>query len=182
MIGKMQSLEELETFGVHSYEQGKSLQEFSQLTKLWRLQVLLGTFELWEGTGHIEGLHSYIGTLISSCNLRHLHIHKWSSGVLAVKTYFPLSLESWCPTTSCSLQELHITYCYIDKVPNWMRLLRNLRELELYVISVRPEDVTILGRPVEEAVRAVRWNRAPKILGPPISATMCELRIDYRLN
>jgi hypothetical protein len=38
------------------------------------------------------------------------------------------------------------------------------------------------SRPVEEALRAVRWNRAPKILGPPISATMCELRIDYRLN
>jgi hypothetical protein len=142
MIGKMQSLEELETFGVHSYEQGKLLQEFSQLTKLWRLQVLLGMFELWEGTGRIEDLHSYIGTLISSCNLRHLHIHKWSSDV---KTYFPLSLESWCPTTSCSLQELQITYCYIDKVPNWMRLLRNLKELELYVVSMRPEDVTILG-------------------------------------
>ncbi|KAM0834894.1 hypothetical protein ACQ4PT_063298 [Festuca glaucescens] len=36
MIGKMQSLEELEMFGVHSYEQGKSLQELSQLTKLRR--------------------------------------------------------------------------------------------------------------------------------------------------
>ncbi|KAM0834895.1 hypothetical protein ACQ4PT_063298 [Festuca glaucescens] len=123
MIGKMQSLEELEMFGVHSYEQGKSLQELSQLTKLRRLQVLLGTFELWGGTGQIGDLHSYIGKLISSCSLRHLHIHKRSSDVLAVKTYFPLSLESWCPTTPCSLHELHITYCYIDKIPNWMRFL-----------------------------------------------------------
>jgi hypothetical protein len=143
MIGKMQSLEELMTFGVHSYEQGKSLQELSQLTKLWRLEVLLG-FELWEGTGQIEDLHNNIGTLLSSCNLRHLHIRKWSSP-LAVKTYFPLSLESWCLATPCSLREFYITYCYIDKVPNWMRLLRNLRELELYVVTVRPEDVVILG-------------------------------------
>ncbi|CAM0911103.1 unnamed protein product [Alopecurus aequalis] len=116
MIGKMQSLEELETFGVHSYEQGQ-----------------------------IEDLHSYIGSSLSSCNLRHLHILQRSSDVLAVKVHFPLSLESWCPATPFSLEELHITYCYIDKVPNWMRLLRNLRELELYVVSVRPEDVKILG-------------------------------------
>ncbi|VAH14296.1 unnamed protein product [Triticum turgidum subsp. durum] len=145
MIGKMQSLEDIETLGVHSYEQGKSLQEFSQLTKMRRLKVQLGMFELWEGTGQIEDLHGYLGTLVSSCNLRHLNISKLSSDVLAVKTYFPLSLESWCPTTPCSLQELHITYCYIDKVPNWMSLLRNLRELEIYVVSVRPEDVRILG-------------------------------------
>lgn len=145
MIGKMQSLEELETLGVHSYEQGKSLQEFRQLTKLWRLKVQLGMFELWEGTGKIEDLHGYMGAAISSCNLRHLDISKLSSDVLAVKTYFPLSLELWCPTTPCSLQELHITYCFIDKVPNWMSLLRNLRELEIYVVSVRPEDVRILG-------------------------------------
>ncbi|KAF6993737.1 hypothetical protein CFC21_010582 [Triticum aestivum] len=145
MIGKMQSLEELEAFGVHSYEQGKPLEEFSQLTKMWRLKVQLGMFELWEGTGQIEDLHGYLGTLVSSCNLRRLNISKLSSNVLAVKTYFPLSLESWCPTTPCSLQELHITYCFIDKVPNWMSLLRNLRELEIYVVSVRPEDVRILG-------------------------------------
>ncbi|XBJ23164.1 hypothetical protein VPH35_001399 [Triticum aestivum] len=145
MIGKMQSLEELETFGVHSYEQGKPLEEFSQLTKMWRLKVQLGMFELWEGPGQIEDLHGYLGTLVSSCNLRHLNISKLSSNFLAVKTYFPLSLDSWCPTTPCSLQELHITYCFIDKVPNWMSLLCNLRELEIYVASVRPEDVRILG-------------------------------------
>ncbi|KAK1609160.1 hypothetical protein QYE76_032833 [Lolium multiflorum] len=145
MIGKMQSLEELMMFGVHSYEQGKSLQELSQLTKLWRLEVLLGC-ELWGGTGQIEDIHNNIGTLLSSCNLRHLHIRKCScSDPLAVKTYFPLSLESWCLATPCSLREFYITYCYIDKVPNWMRLLQNLRELELYVVTVRPEDVAILG-------------------------------------
>jgi len=65
MIGKMQSLEELGTFGVHSWEQGKSLQELSQLTKLWRLRVLLGAFESWGGTCQIEDLHSYVHRNIS---------------------------------------------------------------------------------------------------------------------
>lgn len=115
----------------------------SQLNKLWRLQVLLGRFELWEGKAQIEGLHSYLGTLISSCSIRRLEIRKCR--YLSETTYFPLSLESWRLTTPCSLQELHITYCYIDKVPDWMRSLQNLRELELYIVTVAPEDVRILG-------------------------------------
>lgn len=39
IIGQMQNLEELHEFGVSSYKEGKSLQEFGQLTKLRTLKV-----------------------------------------------------------------------------------------------------------------------------------------------
>jgi hypothetical protein len=39
MIGELQSLEEVSEYGVRSYEQGKSLQEFNKLTKLRTLNI-----------------------------------------------------------------------------------------------------------------------------------------------
>ncbi|CAL5008125.1 unnamed protein product [Urochloa decumbens] len=144
IIGKMQSLEELQEFGVYSYEVGKSLQEFSQLTKL-RTLVVSWNFD-WpddsEGGTLAKNLQSYVGTLISSCNLHHLYVLENHRNI---PIYHQLSLDSWSPGTPCRLRKLHITYCTIYKVPNWMRSLDNLKELKLYISCMRPEDVEILG-------------------------------------
>lgn len=140
VIGQMQSLEDLDEFGVLSYEKGRvnSLQEFSQLTKLRMLKILCS-----EGGSQADNLRSCLGTLISSCNLYHLYI--LNAHHIPAHRRLSLPLESWCPTTPCSLRKLHITYCFISKVPNWMRSLGNLRDLELYIFSMTHEDVAILG-------------------------------------
>lgn len=141
VIAKMQSLEELGAFGIWAFEQGKkSLQEFSQLTKLRTLTV---TWDFdWTFCQAEEGLQTYVQNLISSCsNLHHIYI----TNVKIWPAPYPLSLESCCPTTSCSLRRLHITYCFVCKLPNWINSLANLRELKLYIYCVTPEDVEILG-------------------------------------
>ncbi|WVZ63083.1 hypothetical protein U9M48_012748 [Paspalum notatum var. saurae] len=140
VIGNMQSLEELDTFGVTAYEHGKKrLQEFSQLTKLRALKV---TWDFdWSFCQSEEGLQYYVQNLISSCNLHHLYI----TNVRIWPAPYPLSLESCRPTTGSLLQKLHITYCFICKLPNWIGSLCNLRELKLYIYCIRPEDIEILG-------------------------------------
>ena len=72
----MHNLEELRKYGVKSYEQGKSLQEFNKLTKLRTLKLALNFDSLLglEGLSQAEGCHSYVGTLVSSCNLYNLYI------------------------------------------------------------------------------------------------------------
>ncbi|KAM0878674.1 hypothetical protein ACQ4PT_034719 [Festuca glaucescens] len=48
------------------------------------------------------------------------------------------------PSTIARLQRL--AHLHVDHmVPNWMSLLENLRELNLYMFSMRSEDVAILG-------------------------------------
>ncbi|XBI62033.1 hypothetical protein VPH35_042736 [Triticum aestivum] len=127
VIGQMQSLEEVENFGVFSYEQGKCLREFSQLSKLRTLKVPNGWSHDTTKRSHLEVIEGYLE-------------------ILFLPAYrYPVSLESSCPTDACVLRKLHITYCYIDKVPGWMSLLENLGELNLYMFSVRPEDVAVLG-------------------------------------
>ncbi|KAF8713038.1 hypothetical protein HU200_028830 [Digitaria exilis] len=144
IIGQMKSLEELQEFGVNSYELGKSLQEFSQLTKL-RTLVVSWNFD-WtddsEGRSLAKNLQDYVGTLVSSCNLHHLYVLENHRDIPMLH---PLSLDSWSPAASCSLRKLHITYCFIYNIPNWMCSLENLKELKLYISCMRPEDVDILG-------------------------------------
>ncbi|RLM61354.1 hypothetical protein C2845_PM14G04050 [Panicum miliaceum] len=143
VIGQMHNLEELTEYGVQSYEQWKSLQEFSKLTKLralkfkWDFDSHGGS----EGLSQAEGCHSYVGTLFSSCNLYNLHITDWSDD-----NRYPMSLDSWHPATPCSLRKLCIKRYLIFKVPNWMASLGKLVVLKLnYIICLRPEDVDILG-------------------------------------
>lgn len=139
VIAKMQSLEELSAFGIRVHEQGKSLQEFSQLTKLRTLTV---TWDFdWSFCQAEEGLQSNVQNLISSCNLHHLYI----TNIIIWPSPYPLSLESCCPSTLCSLRKLHITYSFVCKLPNWISSLSNLRELKLYIYCIRSEDVEILG-------------------------------------
>ena len=68
VIGQMHSLEEMREYGVKSYEQGKSLQEFNKLTKLRTLKIKLNFDSLngSEGLRQAQGCHSYLGTLLSS--------------------------------------------------------------------------------------------------------------------
>jgi hypothetical protein len=54
-------------------------------------------------------------------------------------------MESWRPTARCSIQKLHITFCFIDRVQVWMSSLGNLKELELSIYCIGPEDLEILG-------------------------------------
>ncbi|CAL5003784.1 unnamed protein product [Urochloa decumbens] len=143
MIGQMHGLEELREYGVQSYEQGKTLQEFSKLTNLrtlnlrWYFNSFFGT----EGRREAEDCHGYVGTLLSSCNLYNLYITDFSRD-----TYYPLSLDSCHPAASYSLRKLCIKNCIIYKVPNWMGSLGNLMVLKLNgILCVRPEDVEILG-------------------------------------
>uniref|UniRef100_A0A8R7PMX7 NB-ARC domain-containing protein n=1 Tax=Triticum urartu TaxID=4572 RepID=A0A8R7PMX7_TRIUA len=145
VIGQMQSLEEVENFGVLSYEQGKCLREFSQLSKLRTLKVANGWSHDTTKRSHLEVIEGYLEILLSSCNLHHLYFLDSYGGASLPAYRYPVSLESSCPTDACVLRKLHITYCYIDKVPGWMSLLENLGELNLYMFSVRPEDVAVLG-------------------------------------
>ncbi|XP_066353229.1 disease resistance protein RGA5-like isoform X2 [Miscanthus floridulus] len=142
-IGKMHSLEELRKYGVKSYGQAKSIQEFSKLTKLRTLKIRCDfhTLNRSEGRSQAERIHSYVGNLLSSCNLHHLiYTNVWDS-----ITVYPLPLHSWHPAASCSIRKLCIERIPIYRVPNWMGSLGNLGVLELEVMCVRPEDVEILG-------------------------------------
>jgi hypothetical protein len=142
VIGEMHSLEEMREYGVQSYEQGKSLQEFSKLTKLRTLKIrwYFNSLEGSEGLRKAEGFHSYVGTLLSSCNLYNLYITDCDED-----ENYPLLLDSWHPAAPCSLRKLCIKTCPIYKVPNWMGSLGNLVVLKLqYIICMRPEDVEIL--------------------------------------
>ena len=88
-----------------------------------------------------EGCHSYVGTLLSSCNLYNLYITYSSNGNI-----YPISLDSWHPAIPCSLRKLRMEGCPIYKVPHWMASLGNLVVLKLHaIIYFRPEDVDILG-------------------------------------
>ncbi|CAL5003760.1 unnamed protein product [Urochloa decumbens] len=144
IIGQMHSLEELREYGVRSYEQGKSLQEFSKLTKLRTLKIEWNFDSLLEGSEElrqVEGCHRYVGALLSSCNLYNLYITDSSED-----NNYPLSLDSWHPVASCSLRKLCIKECLIYKVPNWMGSLGNLVVLKLNaILCLRPEDVEILA-------------------------------------
>ncbi|TKW08711.1 hypothetical protein SEVIR_6G041900v4 [Setaria viridis] len=138
MIGRMHSLEELRQYGV-LYKQRKSLQEFSNLTKLRTLEIRLQCYLFNCSGGRPEAIFSYFGTLLSSCNLHNLSISDYQTGRYA------LLLDPWHPTAPCCLRKLSITSCCVYKVPNWMGSLGNLEVLELLFICVRPEDVEILG-------------------------------------
>ncbi|XP_039853075.1 disease resistance protein Pik-2-like isoform X3 [Panicum virgatum] len=143
VIGQMHSLEEMRKYGVESYEQGKSLQEFNKLTKLRTLKIELNFDSLngSEGLRQAQGCHSYLRTLLSSCNLYNLYITESS-----VDNKYPMSLDSWRPTAPCSLQKLCLKECLICKVPNWMASLGNIVVLKLqWILYLRPEDVEILG-------------------------------------
>jgi len=139
----MHSLEEIRKYRVKSYEQGKSLQEFNKLTKLRTLKIKLDFDSLngSEGLRQAQGCCSYLGTLLSSCNLYNLYITESYAD-----NECPMSLDSWHPTAPCSLQKLCLEGCVICKVPNWMASLGNLVVLKLQcILYLRPEDVEILG-------------------------------------
>ena len=142
-IGKMHSLEELGRYGAQSYGQAKSIQEFSKLTKLRTLKIICDVYTPngSEGRSQAERIHSYVGNLLSSCNLHHLIYTE--RGYFHMK--YPLPLYSWHPAASCSIRKLCIKTIPIYRVPNWMGSLVNLSVLELFIFCVRPEDVEILG-------------------------------------
>ncbi|TKW08723.1 hypothetical protein SEVIR_6G042600v4 [Setaria viridis] len=85
-----------------------------------------------------QKIHSYVGTLLSSCNLHNLYI-------MGFAEEYPLSLDLWHPAAPCSLRKLCIEGCPCYKVPNWMGSPGNLVVLKLTIICLRPEDVEILG-------------------------------------
>ncbi|CAL5003759.1 unnamed protein product [Urochloa decumbens] len=141
-IGHMHSLEELRTCGVQSYEQGKPLRELFKLTKLRTLKIKwdFDWTDGLEGIRQIQDIHSYVGTLLSTCSLYNLSISDKSDWI------YPLSLDSWHPAAPCSLRKLRMKGCLICKLPKWMGSLKNLEVLEIGIIfCVRPEDVEILG-------------------------------------
>ncbi|OEL15833.1 hypothetical protein BAE44_0023148, partial [Dichanthelium oligosanthes] len=111
-IGQMHSLEELREYGVDN-EQGESLQEFSKLTKLRTLQIeLICIFpEGLEGVRQAEDLYSYVGTLLSSCDLHNLYIRVSSDDII-----YPLSLDSWLPAAPCSLRKLCMSEAPVYKL------------------------------------------------------------------
>jgi len=57
VIGQMHSLEEMRKYGVESYEQGKSLQEFNKLTKLRILRIKLHFDSLKSSRITVKALH-----------------------------------------------------------------------------------------------------------------------------
>ncbi|CAL5003757.1 unnamed protein product [Urochloa decumbens] len=144
MIGQMHGLEELREYGVQSYEEVKTLEEFSKLTNLKTLNLRwhFGSFVGTEGRREAEECHGYVGTLLSSSNFYNLYIMDFSYR----DNRYPLSLDSWHPAASCSLRKLCIKNSIIYKVPNWMGSLGNLVVLKLNaILCLRPEDVGILA-------------------------------------
>lgn len=141
LIGQMRSLEELNSYDVLSYKQGEYLQEFSKLTKLKSLKIRMrfGLPPDKERTNQVERYHSYVGSLLSSCNLHSLYIINKS-----VRSY-PLLMDPWHPTTSCSLRRLHLKGCDTFKVPDWMGSLGNLEVLEMSILCISSQDMKILG-------------------------------------
>ncbi|KAG2629633.1 hypothetical protein PVAP13_3KG461500 [Panicum virgatum] len=140
MIGQMLNLEERRAYGVQSYEQQKSLQEFSKLTKLRTLEIRcnLTIPDGLEGMIQIVEIYIYLEALLSSCNLHNLYIMNFPGG-------YPLSLDKRHPPSPCSLRKLCFKRWAIYKVPNWMGFLENLKVLELVIIKVGPEDIETLG-------------------------------------
>uniref|UniRef100_A0ACD6AAX0 Uncharacterized protein n=1 Tax=Avena sativa TaxID=4498 RepID=A0ACD6AAX0_AVESA len=142
IIGQMRSLEELSEFGVFSCEIALHLQQFAQLTTLRRLTVRI-CVAYWELEGRqLEDFNSYVGTLISSRSLHHLYFTGMEK---RTNTYYPVSLESWCPITPCSLRKLRVTGFFSLHVPNWMSSLGNLTTLSLNIFCMRPVDISVLG-------------------------------------
>ncbi|WVZ94837.1 hypothetical protein U9M48_040678 [Paspalum notatum var. saurae] len=141
-IGQMLSSEELRAYGVISYKEVKSLQEFSKLTKLRTLEIRWDLEDLQdgsEGRSQAEDICSYVSNLLySCCNLRSLYIYGFDRK-------YQLLLDSYHPTASCSIRKLYLTQPTY-KVPNWMGSLGNLSMLEIRIFLVRPEDVEILGK------------------------------------
>nr|XP_045084781.1 disease resistance protein Pik-2-like [Aegilops tauschii subsp. strangulata] len=141
VIGQLQSLEDLESVLVFPSQIKMYLQELDQLTNLRTLNVIMlypPHFCHADGSDDVE---RFVRTLISSYNLHHLRVdYMCEYGTLGL-----LSLESWCPATPSVLREISITNYHIDKVPNWMISLVNLRALDISLYRMGPEDVEILG-------------------------------------
>uniref|UniRef100_A0ACD6A7B3 Uncharacterized protein n=2 Tax=Avena sativa TaxID=4498 RepID=A0ACD6A7B3_AVESA len=147
IIGQMRSLEDLQEVGISSWEEAKCLQDFSQLTNLRTLEVRCRHFKdpdtgIDKARRQYKEFYSYVATLVSSETLHDLYILGKHD---IYGFHIPMSLESWCHVTPCSLRKLHISFWFINKVPKWMSSLGNLRELELLIFSMEPEDVAILG-------------------------------------
>ncbi|KAL6843078.1 hypothetical protein ACP4OV_026791 [Aristida adscensionis] len=166
MIGQMHSLEELSQYGVKSYEQVMSPQDFSKLTKLRTLELKIDSsfqVDVSEGIRQSDNIRSSVRvlslpcnlglpdvlirqfdgirnfmSLLLSCNLHNLTIYDQSFKL------FPLPLGS-LHSAPCVFRKLCFGAYEICKVPNWMRSLGNLKVLELYILCVTPEDVEILG-------------------------------------
>lgn len=142
IIGQMRSLEDVNKISISSE---KSLQEFSELTNLRRLEVgcsrLHNPHSMDEARRQCKELCSHVGTLISSKNLHHLC---FSGRYDKYGIHVPMSLESWCHVTPCNLRKLRILTWFIIKIPKWMSSHGNLRELELLIFIVKPEDVVAL--------------------------------------
>uniref|UniRef100_A0A0D9X4X9 NB-ARC domain-containing protein n=1 Tax=Leersia perrieri TaxID=77586 RepID=A0A0D9X4X9_9ORYZ len=141
LVGKMQSLEELEEFAV-SCELGNFLQEFSQLSKLRTLKVHL----FWWSDA--KECQNYVSALLSS-NLHHLYL-----------TGGPLIMDKWYPPTPCIIQKLHIIGCYNRNVPQWISSLGSLTELQLWIHKMGPSDVEILG-----AIPCLRFLKIKTLCG-----------------
>jgi Leucine-rich repeat (LRR) protein len=141
IIEQLRSLEELSEFGVYSYEDGMSLQQFSQLTELKRLTVTFCIGSLKLKGRPCEDVNSCVRTLISSCSIQHLYF----LGAMIVHRDIPVSPESWCPIIPCSLRKLQVEIYNFLHVPSLMSRLINLTELVLNIFCMRPEDVAILG-------------------------------------
>ncbi|CAO2041863.1 unnamed protein product [Urochloa humidicola] len=141
MIGQMQSLEELCKYGLVSYEQGKTLQDLSKLTKLRTLDISWSFNWPYSSEEKIkaEAMHSYVGNLLSSRSLHNLYIVDTSD------EHYPLSPDSWRPSSPSSLRKFHLKECPIYKVPDWICSLGNLGVLELHIICITQDDVKILG-------------------------------------
>ncbi|KAM3411951.1 hypothetical protein ACQJBY_003551 [Aegilops geniculata] len=138
--GQMQSLEEIENVHVFPSQIKMPLLKLDNLTNLRTLSVsILYPLHFCHADG-AEDVGRFVGTLISSCNLHHLRIDYMAE----LTIWGLLSLESWRPTTSV-LREISITNYHIDKVPNWMISLVNLRALDISLYRMGPEDVEILG-------------------------------------
>ncbi|KAJ1261666.1 hypothetical protein BS78_09G047900 [Paspalum vaginatum] len=126
-FGSMQALQRLEAIGL-SYQPPGFTHELCQLRNLRSLEVYVSEFS--------RGVVSSPSTLGAE---------RLSSLIIWIKQEFMnLMMEPWSPTP-LSLKLLEIRWCSLAKVPTWIGLLDNLRQLDLCVEHLRPADIDMLG-------------------------------------
>jgi hypothetical protein len=154
-IGNMKSLISLGRFdfGINSLDTIKGIGELTNLKDLqiccadqseliYSLDGSISMEKMFDGmeARRTDALRSSIGKL---CNLKYLSVVP--PGVCSDISELHDVLSSVSPSPS-HLQRLRLLYCWLPRVPKWIRDLHNLSYLDLAIQEVLQDDVGILSQ------------------------------------
>uniref|UniRef100_M8BTS3 Disease resistance protein RPM1 n=1 Tax=Aegilops tauschii TaxID=37682 RepID=M8BTS3_AEGTA len=110
-----------------------------------------------EGLGKLQNLrklHLYFMEMdvekdqkleVTASSLRNLGTHNLSSLKMEYLDDNTLLDTAWCTSPPLNLQSVVTDYCFLPKVPGWVKSLANLQKLKLQLERIRDEDLCILG-------------------------------------